>query len=363
MMNQKSDSIYDFVDRSKDINSDEFIDNKKDDADSDPFLYSLDELTPDDIAAAVIKKKSVYDMIFSLIRYCLLAVCAGVFVYCAYQIGISLWSYNISQRMADEFSGFMDFTDTSVFSGEYTFSGNIQLSPTLTKSVASPNYDTSLVIASANYASTSYDVSTEKLTVSVYNPNLEFKKSQMTNYTTEYVDTFAWLKVLNTRIDYPVMQGTDNAFYLNHTQSGSYLVSGSIFADYRNNPNLIKNFNTIMYGHNMKNGTMFNDVTKYLKEDFFRDNPTIELYTTDGIYKYEVFSIYQARYDDDYIRTDFSTYEEFVEFAENLESRSLYSRGDIEFTKHDHLLTLSTCTNGYWQDRYALHARLVTYEK
>ena len=358
MMNQKSDSIYDFVDKSKDINSDEFIDNKKDDADSDPFLYSLDELTPDDIAAVRPKKKSLYDIIYSVIRYILLTVCAGVFVYCAYQIVLSLWSYNVSQRMAEEFSGFMDFTDTSVFSGEYAYSGNIKLSPTLTKSVTSPSYDTSLVSTSS-----SYDISTEKLTVSVYNPNLEFKKSQMTNYTTEHIDTFAWIKVPNTRIDYPVMQTTDNDFYLRHTPTGTYLESGSVFADFRNNPNLIKNFNTIMYGHNMKNGTMFNDVTKYLKEDFFLENPTIELYTTDGIYTYEVFAIYQARMDDDYIRTDFSTYEEFVEFAEKIEGRSMYSRGDIKFTKHDHILTLSTCTNVLQRDRYALHARLVTYEK
>jgi sortase, SrtB family len=348
MINQKTDAIYE----------NDFVDNKKDDADSDPFLYSLDELTPDDMAAAIPKKKSTYDIIYGVIRYVLLAVCAGVFIYSAYKIGMSLWSYSISQRMTDELSGFMDFTDTSVFNGEYTFSGDIKLSPTLTRSTASPNYDTSLVSAS-----TTYDVSSDKLTVSVYNPNLEFKKAQMTNYTTEYKDTFAWIKVLNTRIDYPVMQGTDNAFYLNHTASGAYLESGTVFADFRNYTNLFQNFNTIMYGHNMKNGTMFNDVSKYLDEKFFMDNPTIELYTTDGIYIYEIFSIYQATYTDDYIRTDFSTHDEFVTFAESLEARSFYSRGDIKFNKNDHILTLSTCTNGYWQNRYALHARLVSYEK
>ena len=340
--------------------SDEFVDNKKNDADSDPFLYSLDELTPDDIAVVEPKKRSLYDILYSVIRYILLTVCVCVFVFSAYKIGVSLWSYSISQRMTDEVAGFMDFNDTTVFDGTYTYSGDIKLSPTLTKSTASPNYDTSLVSTSA-----SYDVTADKLTVSVYNPNLEFKKSQMTNYTAEYVETFAWIKVAGTKIDLPVMQCGDNDYYLKRTHTGAYSIAGAIFADFRNYKNLVKNFNTIMYGHNMNNATMFSDLTKFLKEDFFDENSVIELYTTDGIFTYEIFSIYQARYDDDYIRTAFATHEEFIEFAKTLEDRSMFRRGDkkIEFNKNDHILTLSTCTNGRQQDRYAVHAKLIKFEK
>lgn len=368
MMNQKTEtkknsvgltrSIYDFVDKDIDLNSNDFVNNKTEDADSDPFLYSLENLTPDDIAEGVIKKKSTYDIIYGIVRYILLLICAGVFVYSAYQLGVSAWGYIISQRITDEFSGFMDFADDSVFDGEYTYSGILQLSPKVTKSIASPNYETSLVATT-----TTYDITADKLTVNVYNQNLEYKKAQMANLAQQYADTFAYIKILNTRIDYAVMQAGDNDFYLKHTMSGSYLPAGSIFADYRNDPNLIKNFNTIFYGHNMKNGTMFADVTKYLNEEFFMENPNIEVYTTNGIYTYEVFSIYQARMDDDYIRTAFPNYEEFVEFAEKIEARSLHSRGDIEFKDNDHILTLSTCTNGFWQDRYALHARLIKFEK
>ena len=340
--------------------SDEFVDNKKNDADSDPFLYSLEELTPDDIAEVIPKKRSFYDILYGAIRYILLAVCAGVFVFSAYKIGVSLWSYSISQRMTEEVAGFMDFTDNTVFDGTYAYSGNIKLSPTLTKSVTSPNYDTSLVSTSAVY-----DVTADTVTVSVYNPNLEFKKSQMTNYTAEYVETFAWIKVHGTKIDYPVMQSPDNDYYLKRTHTGSYSIAGAIFADFRNYKNLVKNFNTILYGHNMNNATMFSDLTKFLKEDFFRDNSIIEVYTTDGIFTYEIFSIHQARADDDYIRTAFATHEEFIEFAESLEDRSMFRRGDekIKFIKTDHILTLSTCTNGRQQDRYAVHAKLIKFEK
>lgn len=380
MMNQKTEkkttdtvltrSIYEFtkvknvdIDDNKEIiNSNEFIKNKPD-ADSDPFLYSLETLTPDDITTVKKKKRrTLYDIIFEFIRFVLLAVCAGVFVYSAYQIGFQLWSYIVSDRMTKQFAGSMDFIDDTVFNGEYTFSGDLQLSPKLTQSITSPNFETSLVNISE-----SYDITTDTLTVSVYNKNLEFKKSQMNNFVTEYPDTYAWIKVPQTRIDFIVMQTTDNDFYLNHTPSGSYLTAGSIFADYRCNTDLMKNFNTILYGHNMGNGTMFNDVVKYLKEDFFNENPNIEIYTNDGIYKYEIFSIHEAREDDDYIRTSFPTVSEFVKFAESLQERSLYRRDGVKFTEdstlHNHILTLSTCTNRERAGRYALHARLVGYER
>lgn len=368
MMNQKTEtkkpnagltsSIYDFVDKEVDINSNDFIDNKTEDADSDPFLYSLDNMTPDDIATPDKNNKSAFNKIFGVVRNILLVICAAVFVYSAYQIGYSIWGYIESQRITDDFAGLMDFSDSTVFDGEYTYSGSIQLSPELTKSVTSPNYETSIL-----NATTSYDVAADSVTLSVYNPNLEYKKLQMTNVVTEYTDTFAWIKIENTKIDYPVMQSADNDFYLNHSPSGSYLQAGSIFADYRNYPELLKNFNTIFYGHNMQNHTMFSQLTKYLDEDFFYNNPNIEVYTTDGIYVYEVFAFYEARYDDDYIRTGFSTYEEFIEFAESIQERSIYKRDGITFKENDHILTLSTCTNRAQTGRYALHARLVSYEK
>lgn len=371
-MNQKTEtkptdagltrSIYDFVDESiteVDVNSTEFLDNRVDDIDSDPFLYSLENLTPDDIAVAVKKQTSLYDSIYNLIRYILLMICAGVFVYSAYQIGYTLWGYSVSQRLTEEFAGFMEFTDVSVFNGEYTFSGDIKLSPQVTQSVTSPDFETS-----AKNTTTTYNVTTEQLNVSVYNPNLEYKKIQMAALEAEFPDTYAWIKVPNTRMNYPVMQGTDNDFYLNHTQSGSYLQAGSIFADFRCKEDLLANFNTVLYGHNMGNGTMFNDIVKYIDEQFFIENPTIEIYTADGIFTYEIFAIYEARADDGYIETDFYTYESFVEFAEGLQARSYYLRdGGITFTKSDHILTLSTCTNRAVTGRYALHARLVNYEK
>lgn len=135
--------------------------------------------------------------------------------------------------------------------------------------------------------------------------------------------------------------------------------AGSIFVDYRCSDTIMKNHNTVIYGHNMINGLMFNNVTKYLDEKFFNENPYIEISTPDGIYKYEVFSIYQTDMYYSYIKTDFTSHRQFVEFAYEMKANSLYERKGMEFSETDRIVTLSTCTNGYYTNRYCLQAKLI----
>ena len=88
-------------------------------------------------------------------------------------------------------------------------------------------------------------------------------------------DFVCWINIKNTNIDYPVVQGDDNSYYLHRDIYGNYLYAGTTFLDYRNNYNDSKNL--IVYGHNMKNTTMFSELEKFKKEDFFNSNPTITL--------------------------------------------------------------------------------------
>jgi len=169
-----------------------------------------------------------------------------------------------------------------------------------------------------------------------------------------------YIYIPNTKVSYLYVQGDDNDYYLNHTYEGEFMPAGSIFADARCLDPLLRNFNFILYGHNMKNGMMFNGITKFLDEKFFQENRYIYLYTLDGIYIYEIFAIRKVSKYGDYIRTAFAANTEFLEFAYAMQEASLYKRdGGIEFNENDRMLTLSTCTNDLYSERYTLQAKLI----
>ncbi len=172
-------------------------------------------------------------------------------------------------------------------------------------------------------------------------------------------DVYGWIFVENTDINYPIVKGEDNDFYLNHAYDGTYLTIGSIFADYRCEDSISENLNTVLYGHNLLTGgsDMFHDVEMFLEQEFF-DSTYIYIYTFDGIYVYEPFSIYQARYDFNYFKVDFDSEEEFGAFLTAAVENSRHDC-DVTFEPGDRILTLSTCTNIEYFTRYALHAKLI----
>lgn len=181
-------------------------------------------------------------------------------------------------------------------------------------------------------------------------------------------DTFGWVTVGGTRIDYPVVQASNNDYYLDHAFTGVFLEAGAIYADYRNGADPATNKNTILYGHNMKNGSMFHDLQSYFDGtgDFLRAHQDIVLATNDGIYTYRIFALYRADADENYIRTQFGTHAQYAEFQAKLCDRTdpLY-RALCDTPSSDAvMLTLSTCTNRTETDeRYAIHAYLVNVEK
>jgi len=317
------------------------------------FLQSLENLRADDIAPKPKKKKrSAYDIIYSCLRYTLLIVCSCVFVWSMYTIMQSLVGYREAEDLYASLADLEgeDF-EMSLFAGS-------NAAVRLKQSPITPDYASSLVLSDSTLAANT-DVE-----INVYNEKFEKMKSKLNSLAVKNSDVYGWIKIDNTVINYPIMQSEDNEYYLDHTYENNYLAAGSIFADFRNYDKLMKNFHVILYGHNMRNGMMFNNVMNYLDEKFFDENPYIEVYTFDGIYTYEVFAIYETRYDYDYIRTAFPNYDEFIAYCEKLRANSLYEREGIEFGVGDRLLTLSTCTNNVTETgRYALHAKLIKTEK
>jgi len=172
-------------------------------------------------------------------------------------------------------------------------------------------------------------------------------------------DIYAWIFVEGTDIDYPVVRGDDNSHYLNHAYNGAYSPLGAIFADYRCPDGIGENVNTVFYGHNLLTGgsDMFHDVEMFLEKEFF-DSALIYVYTFDGIYVYQPFAIYQARYDYNYFEVNFDCAEEFLVFAARMKENSRIENDTI-FEAGDSILTLSTCTNIEYFTRYVLHAKLI----
>ena len=174
-------------------------------------------------------------------------------------------------------------------------------------------------------------------------------------------DTIGWIQVFGTKINYPVVQTNDNQFYLTHTFDKSYNKTGWIFADY-NNKNLKNNEldkNTIIYGHNRENDSMFGTLSNVLTKEWREDinNTNINFSTINKEMKWQVFSTYTIESEDNYIRTKFFSDEEYIKFINNIKKRSIYDF-NVEVSKDDNILTLSTCTN-IGDGRIVLHAKLI----
>ena len=168
-------------------------------------------------------------------------------------------------------------------------------------------------------------------------------------------DIAAWLRVPNTYIDYPVVRSDDNSFYLNHDVYKERAASGALFIDKRNNDGFM-DFNTIIYGHNMKNGSMFGQLNNFGNQIFFSTNPVGQLFLSDRPYTIEIFAYLKIMQDDKYIYGSLSG-GNFDEFNEYVRAAAVNYR-DIQLSGSDHIVTLSTCSNDDANIRMVVLARL-----
>ena len=169
-------------------------------------------------------------------------------------------------------------------------------------------------------------------------------------------DYKCWIEIENTDIDYPIVQGGDNEFYLNHDFNGKSSINGSLFMDYRNSwPN---DQNTIIYGHNMRNGTMFQELEKYKVSSFFKSKNQIIISDKTGDYYYEVFSVYVIEDGVEILVPFFKSDEEYSTYLEDVRERSLYS-SKLDISVNDKIITLFTCSYEFKQARTVVHAKLV----
>jgi len=171
-------------------------------------------------------------------------------------------------------------------------------------------------------------------------------------------DTVGWLTVNNTRIDYPVVQAKDNDYYLRRDYYQNKNRHGWIFMDYRNNPGEL-NENTIIYGHNLANQTMFGTLRYALNSYWYKKsaNQIITFNTPNENMKFQIFSIYTIPTTNDYLDITFPTTDAYQTYIDLVKGRSIYDF-NIEVTTDDKILTLSTCANGN-DKRLVIHAKLI----
>lgn len=171
-------------------------------------------------------------------------------------------------------------------------------------------------------------------------------------------DTIGWLTVNNTRIDYPVVQAKDNDYYLRRDYYQNKNRHGWIFMDYRNNPDEL-NENTIIYGHNLANQTMFGTLRYALNSYWYKKsaNQIITFNTPNENMKFQIFSIYTIPTTNDYLDITFPTTDAYQAYIDLVKGRSIYDF-NIEVTTGDKILTLSTCANGN-DKRLVIHAKLI----
>lgn len=180
-------------------------------------------------------------------------------------------------------------------------------------------------------------------------------------------DLYAWIRIPGTVIDNPVAQSSNNDqnYYLHHNYLGNYEFAGTIYSQRHNTKYFIDRV-TVLYGHNMLNGTMFAGLHKFSDEDFFNENEYIYIYIDGHILTYRVFAAYE--YDDRHILNSFDfykdeVYEQYLKDCLNPHSSNSIVREDTVLTKDDKILTLSTCTNYNSNNRFLVQGVLIKDEK
>ncbi len=171
-------------------------------------------------------------------------------------------------------------------------------------------------------------------------------------------DVVAWIYVGSVGISYPVVKGEDNEYYLHKTFEGEDNSSGAIFMDWEVNTDL-SSWNTFIYGHNMKNGTMFGSLKRLLREDgLYESDPYIYIFTRDGIYRYKIFSFYLDSTDSKMYWTC-DTFKEYRVYVRNALEKSEHEC-NVEATEDDNMLTLVTCSgSGANKKREFVHGTFV----
>ena len=167
-------------------------------------------------------------------------------------------------------------------------------------------------------------------------------------------DVLGWILIPGTRVSYPVVQGTDNSYYLDHTWRGGKNSVGAIFMECRNSSDL-SDFNTIIYGHRMNNRSMFGTLSQYKSRSYWQAHPYVYLTDDSGTHRYEIFAAGEVSVDSDVYRLGLRSDSSRQSFLDSCLTLSALNTGVTPHT-YDKVLTLSTCTGNGHATRWVVQA-------
>ena len=177
-------------------------------------------------------------------------------------------------------------------------------------------------------------------------------------------DVYAWVQFesedLRDAINYPVMKGVDNSYYLSHTINGTENSSGSIFMECTNDA-YFNDMNTIVYGHNMKNNSMFGLLRNYKKAEYYAGHEYFWIYTPEGRFRYKIFTCYEPLSDSATYRWWSAPCDEYTQYLNECKAASLYDTG-VNIEADDQIVTLSTCTSRGDDYRFVVQGKLIYSE-
>lgn len=170
-----------------------------------------------------------------------------------------------------------------------------------------------------------------------------------------------WIFFPNTVINYPVVQGTDNQYYLQHLVDGTYNANGCLFVDYKNQQDF-EDDNILIYGHHMNSGKMFASLVKYQTQSYYDAHPTVYLLTPEKTYRVEIFAGYISTADSEAYKITLCDRKEKIEWLKELFHKSDFD-ADVTVYPEDTIVTFSTCEYSFQNARYVVHGRLVEIEE
>ncbi len=192
----------------------------------------------------------------------------------------------------------------------------------------------------------------------------EIKKPDYSAIVEQNPETVGWIKIPDTNINFPVLQTVDNDYYMNHNFEGKSEYRGAIFMDYRNNA-VDLDANTIIYGHNAYDGTVFSDISKYDDIEFYKKHPVVEFNTLESYNKWKIYAVFitnqVASEDNGYIFNFIYPHmegENFNGYISEINKRTLYYTG-VDIKDGDRILTLSSCTRNLDLSNYRAKASIV----
>ena len=329
------------------------IDESHDNPYRNVFLQSLEYVTADDLGAPPKKKKKdPVDVIIELFRKAIFWAAVVAFFVSGYQIVAKLYSYHQADEIYGEFENIFDMTDRREDLVAYA----IRSSAMSTLTPVNGTKEESDTNANAGYDTQ-------------FNEKLMIVQGQLQLLRNENKDVVGWIEMPgDTKINYPVVQGEDNDYYLHYAYNGAYNPAGSIYLDYRNSVSVSTNRHTVIYGHNMESGSpMFANLLHFQDESYWKNNRYIHIYTDEAMYTYEVFAAYEtspqlAGVENHSWRMNFNKDEKlFLQWVDSVRARSDISP-KVTIEGNSRILTLSTCMNVN-ENRYVVHAVLAEVSK